>query len=284
MDPCDDYQRIARAIDFLIERHADQPSLEAVAAAVHLSPFHFQRLFSRWAGVSPKRFLQYLSGQHAREALLASKSTMEAAFEGHLSGGGRLHDLMIRLEAMTPGELQTGARGLSIRYGFHPSPFGSALIAATHRGICWLSFQEPAEQASALAELRATYPEAEYSEDPAAAAALGSSIFRPVEGPRRPLCLHVGGTNLQLKVWEALLRLPPASLVAYEDLARDAGRPTAVRAVASAVGANRVSWLIPCHRVIRKTGIIGQYRWGPARKRAMLAWEAARAEASLTPA
>lgn len=282
-----DYQRIEQALDYLTEHFREQPRLAEVAAQLGLSEHHFQRLFSRWAGVSPKRFLQYLTAEYARSLLQNSHSVLDAAFAAGLSGGGRLHDLTVNLHAVTPGELQSRGAGLRIGYGSHPTPFGDCLLAATSRGICALSFHNPTELEAALAELRQRWAGARFEADPAATAALTAQIFasNPGEQPG-PLHLLVQGTNFQLRVWEALLRLPAGTATSYGDLAERIGAPRAARAVGSAVGQNPIAYLIPCHRVIRASGVLGEYRWGSLRKQALLGWEAAQskgAERALNP-
>jgi AraC family transcriptional regulator of adaptative response/methylated-DNA-[protein]-cysteine methyltransferase len=273
-----DYQRIEEAIRYLSDNFRQQPSLAQVAARVGLSEYHFQRLFRRWAGVSPKRFLQFLTAEHARGVLQASGSVLEAAWESGLSGGGRLHDLTVALHAATPGEIKSRGAGLTIRYGFHPTPFGEALIAATTRGICALAFVQGSRE-EALATVRPQWDNADFVRDQQATAALAERIFsRREQQIGVPPALHVQGTNFQIKVWQALLCLPAGSATTYGDIAAAIGAPGAARAVGSAVGQNPVAWLIPCHRVIRKTGVLGGYRWGAVRKQAMLGWEAAQEE------
>ena len=273
-----DYQRIEQAIRYLSENFRQQPSLAQVAAQVGLSEFHFQRLFRRWAGVSPKRFLQFLTAEHARSVLQASGSVLEAAWESGLSGGGRLHDLTVALHAATPGEIKSRGAGLTIRYGFHPTPFGEALIAATPRGICALVFVQGSRE-EALENVHSPWKNAAFVPDRKATAALAERLFsRREQQSGVPLALHVQGTNFQIKVWQALLSLPAGSAASYGDIAAAIGSPGAARAVGAAVGQNLVAWLIPCHRVIRKTGILGEYRWGAMRKKAMLGWEAAQEE------
>lgn len=269
-----DYHRIAQAIEYL-QRHAtSQPELAAVAQAVHLSPHHFQRLFTRWAGVSPKRFLQYLTVENAK-ARLAAGSMLDVAAEVGLSGAGRLHDLFVTLEALSPGEFKAGGAGLTIGFGRHTSPFGECVIATTRRGICALHFID--RSADAAAALRGDWPNAELIRDDAATATLARRIFEPLAVHRaQPLALVVRGTNFQLQVWRALLALPFGAVASYGGIANAIGRPAAARAVGAAIGANPVAWLIPCHRVIRETGALSGYRWGAARKAAMLGWEAAR--------
>jgi AraC family transcriptional regulator, regulatory protein of adaptative response / methylated-DNA-[protein]-cysteine methyltransferase len=281
-----DYARIERAIRFLDEQAHRRPSLAEVAASVGLSEFHFQRLFTRWAGISPKRFVQFQTLAHARELLLTSRSVLGAAYDAGLSSAARLHDLTVTIDAVTPGELRRGGAGLDIAYGVHETPFGSAFVARTERGVCALTFVDAEggrSEAAALAELEVAWPGAALRADAGATSAVIGRMFSP-RGARAgadgtaPLALHVRGTNFQVKVWEALLRVPEGAVVAYGELAAAAGRPSATRAVASAVARNPVAYLIPCHRVIRKTGAFGEYRWGAPRKRAMLAWESAMRE------
>ena len=272
-----DYDRIGRAIRYLDEHFREQPGLDEVAREAGLSAFHFQRLFTRRAGISPKRFLQFLTAGYARELLRGSSTLLDAAWDAGLSGPGRLHDLVVHVHALTPGEVKTGGRGIVIRHGIHPSPFGDCLVAVTGRGVCALSFPSPEEVDGEIAEIRRRWPQAEVVEDAGATAEIVRRIFRPSpDGEPQPLNVVVRGTNFQVKVWEALLRIPPGRAATYEDVAGGIGRPTAVRAVANAVANNPVAFLIPCHRVLRKTGVFGNYRWGPVRKRAILAWESAR--------
>ena len=272
-----DYERVERALWFLNGRFQEQPSLEDVAREAGLSPYHFQRLFRRWAGISPKRFLQYLTAVYARELLEESRSVLDVAYETGLSGPSRLHDLFVAVEAMTPAEYRNQAAGLAIRYGFHPTPFGECLISLTDRGITSLTVAERGEREEALSWLRDRWPGARFSRSDAATAAVVVAIFGSrARSAAAEVRLLLKGTNLQIKVWEALLRIPPARLVSYGSLARSIGKPDACRAVASAVGDNPVAVLIPCHRVIRSTGALGGYRWGIARKQALIGWEAAR--------
>ena len=272
-----DYARIGRAIDWLSAHYLDQPRLSDVAAAAGLSEAHLQRLFTRHVGVSPKKFVQYLTLDFAKERLGASESVLDAALDAGLSGPGRLHDLFVGIEAMSPGEWKARGAGLTIRYGWHPSPFGDCLLMATERGLCGLAFALDAGRAATLADLSAGWERARLAEDTVATQPYAERAFG---GGGSRLDLVLRGTPFQLKVWEALLRIPSGALVTYEGLAARIGKPGAARAVAGAVGANPISWLIPCHRVIRGSGIITGYRWGPARKRALLAWEAAQAEAA----
>jgi AraC family transcriptional regulator of adaptative response/methylated-DNA-[protein]-cysteine methyltransferase len=271
-----DYRRVEKAILYVERNYRRRPSLEEIARAAGMSGFHFQKLFSHWAGISPKRFMQYLTKEHAKRLLEDSRDVLDAAYGAGLSGPGRLHDLMVSCEAVTPGEYGSGGEGLSIAYGFHPSPFGECMIAATERGICALHFMGEKDAAALVKELKSDWPKAEVRRDQEATGWLAAAVFSfPPERPPVPLHLHVKGTNFQIKVWEALLRIPPGSAVCYEDIARYIGSPGASRAVGSAVAANPVPYLIPCHRVIRSTGEFGNYSEGPARKKAILGWEAA---------
>ncbi|GAB3833546.1 bifunctional transcriptional activator/DNA repair enzyme AdaA [Hymenobacter jeollabukensis] len=270
-----DYQRIAQAIQFLEANFRRQPSLDEVAEAVSLSPFHFQRLFSEWAGISPKRFVQYLTADFLKQRLAQAGSLAEAADEAGLSAPSRLHDLFVTLEAVTPQEYRTGGAGLRVAYGTHPTPFGPALLAATERGICGLHLLDAAQpdEAAALQELRRNWPNATFEPAAERTAPLAARAFAPTAG--QPLHLLVRGTNFQVKVWEALLRVPAGQVVSYQHVARAIGQPKALQAVGSAVGANPVAVLIPCHRVIRKEGVLGEYRWGSATKKALIGWEMA---------
>ncbi|MBX3651464.1 MAG: methylated-DNA--[protein]-cysteine S-methyltransferase [Burkholderiales bacterium] len=270
--PARDYARIARAIGFLRDNAATQPDLAAAARHAGLSEHHFQRLFTRWAGISPKRFLQFLTVEDARRRLAATRNTLDLAAEIGLSGGGRLHDLFVTLEAVSPGEALSGGAGIDIRWGLHDTPFGSALLALTTRGICALHFVDSADQA--LDCLRETWPRAVLKRDQQSTADTAQRVFAPLQEPRRPLSLLVKGSNFQVQVWRALLALPPGALTTYGELASAIGRPEAARAVGTAVGANTIAYLIPCHRVIRASGMISGYRWGSTRKAAMLGREA----------
>ena len=271
----EDYSRIEQAIHYLDERFPDQPDLNEVAKSVSLSPWHFQRLFRRWAGISPKRFLQFLMLDYAKYALVRSGNVLDAAYAAGLSSPSRLHDLFVSVEAVTPGEFKKRGAGLCIRCGFHPSPFGECLLATTERGICAMFFVTDGDREQVLSDLRRRWPAAEFVEDPKTT---GGLMGRIIPGNSLPgkLPLDLRGTNFQIKVWQALLEIPPGAVVPYEDLAARVGNPKASRAVGSAVGQNPIAFIIPCHRVIRKVGGIGGYHGGVARKRAMLAWEAAR--------
>jgi len=242
---------------------------------LHVSKGHLQRLFRRWAGVSPKRFLQLLTLEHAKGLLEESRALLDVALEAGLSGPSRLHDLFVTLEAVTPGEYRRGGDGLDIRYGVHPSPFGPCLLAATERGICRLDFVQDDDPEPILATLARDWPAARRREDHGFTADLAERAFSGRKGGCGRLALCVRGTNFQVQVWQALLRIPPGRVLSYEDVAATIGRPSAARAVGNAVGDNPVSYLIPCHRVIRKTGHFGYYGGGPLRKRAMLGWEMA---------
>lgn len=279
-----DYQRVESALNYVAANFRDQPALADIAASVHLSEFHFQRLFSRWAGITPKQFLQYLTIQHARQCLSAGQSVLDTTYESGLSAPARLGELFLRLEAMTPGEYRRGGAGLQIAYGYHPTPFGQCLIASTAKGITGLQFCEVQAKKAALADMQSRLPAASYELDQAGTADLVSHIFQPVNGAAqgKPLSLIVGGTPFQIKVWEALLHLPAGSRVSYQQLAGRIGSPKAVRAIGTAVGRNPLAVLIPCHRVIRSDGLLGGYHWGVGRKLAIQGWESARLDAGQT--
>jgi len=271
-----DYNRIALAIDFIRANFKQQPSLDAIAAEVHLSPFHFQRMFRDWAGVTPKQFIQYLSVEHAKSLLKEAGTTLfDAAYETGLSGTGRLHDMFIRIEGMTPGEYKNGGEQLSINYNFSESPFGSIIIASTTKGICYMAFvTEDKPMATAL--LQASFPNAHYTvlQDEIQLAAL--QVFSRDWSRLDEVKLHLKGTPFQLKVWETLLKVPLGGLTTYAQLAGKLNNAKAYRAVGTAVGDNPVAFLIPCHRVIKSTGETGQYHWGSNRKHAIIGWEASR--------
>jgi AraC family transcriptional regulator, regulatory protein of adaptative response / methylated-DNA-[protein]-cysteine methyltransferase len=268
-----DFARIARAIRYIDANFRDQPRLSAVASHVGLSEFHFNRLFRRWAGVTPKQFLARITGSAAHVALNLEPSVLEAAHAVGLSGSSRLHDLVVTLDAVTPGELKSGGEGVHIRYGFSDTPFGTALFAETPRGICHLSFVEAGKSLEAESELRASWHRAKFERDDDRARELAKNIWKP-DGKRSPLQLVAAGTNFQLKVWEALLALGARQSTTYTDVAAAIGAGESVRAVGNAVGANRIGFLIPCHHVLLRSRALGGYRWGEDRKRAMLAWEA----------
>lgn len=271
-----DYYRIEQAINYLADNRLDQPNLDQLAQHLGLSPFHFQRLFKRWVGISPKRFLQFLTVEHAKSLLAQSRSVLETTYEAGLSSPGRLHDLFINVEAVTPGQFKHRGLGLTIAYGMHDSPFGECLLAVTERGICALSFAADDDPARAIRELRARWPAARLVENLRRTKTLLNSIFPSDSSQTQRITLYLSGTNFQIKVWEALLRIPNAQLCSYEDIAVAAGNPGAVRAVAGAVGDNPIAFLIPCHRVIRKMGVFGNYHYGAARKKAIIGWEAAK--------
>ena len=272
--PASSYARVAHAITLLHDQCQQPLSLGRAAAAVGLSPARFQREFTRWAGVSPKRFQQYLSLAHARRVLADSSNVLDAAYDSGLSGPGRLHDLLVSADAVTPGEERHRGAGVKIRHGVHDTPFGPALVAATPRGLCSLAFIGPDGSTAAVADLQRRWPAAEFVDDAAATAILARRAFAGAERGE-PLAVVLKGTNFQLKVWEALLRVPAGALVSYQALAIAAGHPGAVRAVGTAVGANPIAYLIPCHRVIRATGEFGGYRWGMERKLAIVGRELA---------
>jgi AraC family transcriptional regulator of adaptative response/methylated-DNA-[protein]-cysteine methyltransferase len=276
--PDRDYDRVAQAIRYIAERRLEQPSLEEVAEAMGLSPFHAQRLFTRWAGLSPKRFLGLLTVEHAKALLRVDReSVMGAAFEVGLSGGSRLHDLFLTFEAMTPGEYKAAGADLVLRWGLHPTPFGPALLVASERGLARLAFLDGRPLEQALAEAGADWPLSRLVEDPAATRPYAAAAFDGVQPASAPLRVLAKGTPFQIQVWRALMQVPPGVTVTYGDLAGELGRrPGAARAIGSACGENRIAVLIPCHRVIRDTGALGGYRWGLERKQALLAWETAR--------
>ena len=275
-----DYVRVAAAIKYLQTHSADQPGLDEVADAVHMSPYHFQRLFTRWAGVSPKQFLRCLTVEQAKRTLDATGDLLDATYGTGLSGPGRLHDLFVTLEAVTPGEFKQEGEALTVRWGLHDGPFGRFVVATTERGICGLEFVDGGDPAGALTRVRRNLSKADFVRDQTATEEIANRIFSPEDrGPDSPLHLWLKGTNFQISVWRALLRIDPGQLTTYGHIARAMGRPKAARAVGSAVGANPVAFLIPCHRVIRTTGLFQtNYRWGSTRKLAMIGAETARAD------
>jgi AraC family transcriptional regulator of adaptative response/methylated-DNA-[protein]-cysteine methyltransferase len=275
-----DFARIAKAIRYIDNHFREQPRLTTIASHAGLSEFHFNRLFRRWAGVTPKQYLAYVTGQEAHGALATQPSVLDAAYSVGLSGPGRLHDLIVTLDGVTPGELKSLGRDIQIRYGFTPTPFGDAMLASTPRGLCHLAFIEPREREKALDELRGRWRNAELVRDDARAREFANRIWNSKDGdggePGRPmgqLSLHVAGTNFQLKVWQALLDLGAHNQTTYSALATAIGADGSARAVSNAVGANPVGWLIPCHNVLRRDGTLGGYHWGEDRKRAILAWD-----------
>jgi AraC family transcriptional regulator, regulatory protein of adaptative response / methylated-DNA-[protein]-cysteine methyltransferase len=276
-----DFARIARAIRFIDANFRAQPRLATIAQSARLSEFHFNRLFRRWAGVTPRQYLAFVTHRAARRELHGSASVLDAAYTVGLSGAGRLHDLAVTLEAVTPGELKARGAGVAIRYGYSATPFGRALLGSTPRGVCALSFVEPGTDAAAAQALRARWPHAQLRRDDAAASALSARIWgapdaRHDSARSAPLVLAVQGTNFQLQVWQALLAVGADGPTTYSALAQALRRAGGERAVGNAVGANPVAWLIPCHNVLRKDGALGGYHWGEDRKRAMLAWTALR--------
>jgi len=284
-----DYARVAEAIRYLEDHFREQPSLDDIAASAHLSKYHFQRLFKRWAGVSPTQFMHFLTVDYAKERLAASESVYDTSLDAGLSGAGRLHDLFVTFEAMTPGEYKRLGEGVMVQYGVHDTPFGRCLLANTPKGICALRFvatpeseeagNEPmgASESAALEELKAEWPRATFIEDRESTGEIAARIFADEQDKeRRPFHLLLKGTNFQVQVWQALLAIPPGDMVSYQDVAEHVGRPTATRAIAGAVAKNPVGYLIPCHRVINKSGRYHGYRWGPTRKKAILGWEAGR--------
>jgi len=270
--PSHHYRIIEHAIEFIRSHARRQPSLAEIAAEVQLSEYHLQRLFTEWAGISPKRFLQFLTKEHAKRSLRHSSDVFNAALDAGLSGSGRLHDLMVTCEAMTPGEVKAGGAGVVVRYGLSATPFGEALIGWTSRGVCYLGFCGP-DTSDRLSELAAEWPAAELIHDPGETDVLAQRIFSHGKQPGK-LHLLLRGSNFQIKVWEALLGVRSGQRVSYGQLARLAGSPKAQRAVGSALAVNTIGYLIPCHRVIREGGDVGIYRWGSTRKLAMQAWEA----------
>ena len=277
-----DYQRIESAIRYMEANYQHQPSLGEIAASLNMSEYHFQRMFTRWVGISPKRFLQYLTKEHAKELLSKSTNLLDVTYETGLSGPGRLHDLFITCEGVTPGEYKNRGEGLTIEFGLHATQFGECLLARTERGICNLIFIQEGDRGAALAILKKDWNNATLEENPSKTSPLMGQILElSASGSTSQLSLYLHGTNFQIKVWEALLRIPVGSVVAYEDIAHYIGRPTAARAVSNAVAHNPIPFLILCHRVIRKEGVFGGYRYGSARKKAMLGWEMASIEKSI---
>jgi AraC family transcriptional regulator of adaptative response/methylated-DNA-[protein]-cysteine methyltransferase len=274
---CEDYQRVEQAIRYIESHFQQQPRLSEIAAHLHLSEYHFQRLFNRWVGVSPKRYLQFLTKEYVKE-LLPARSLLETAYSAGLSGPSRLHDLFVTWEAVTPGEYKLRGAGLTITYAILPSPFGMCLLAITRRGVCNLAFVQPENQTQLLEHFRWRWQEAELVQDDASVAPYMERVFTAYlrKDPGR-LDLYVRGTNFQIKVWEALLTIEPGTVVCYHDIAVQIGMPAAARAVGNAVANNPLAVIIPCHRVINRNGGFGGYRWGIERKKALLAWEMSRA-------
>jgi AraC family transcriptional regulator of adaptative response/methylated-DNA-[protein]-cysteine methyltransferase len=275
-----DHRRIARAIRFLSEHYADQPRLEDAADAVGLSPFHFQRTFTRYVGVSPKAYVGHLTLAHAKTELASGASVLDAALDAGLSGPSRLHDLCLKIEAMTPGDYAKGGAGLTIEYGFHDCPFGIALIMATAKGVCGLAFADEGYEDEALADMKARWPRATYVENPARTEKPARRIFGG-EAANDELALHLMGTPWQIQVWKALLAIPEGKFSTYGAVASAVNNSAASRAVGAAVGRNPISYLIPCHRVLGSSGALTGYHWGVERKRAILAVEAARTDQAM---
>lgn len=274
------YARIAEAIDFIVANFKDQPTLEQVAEKLHLSPFHFQRLFSEWAGTSPKKFLQFISVGHAKKLLKENRSSLfDTAFDTGLSGTSRLHDLFIKIEGLTPAEYKNGGSNLYINFSFADSPFGPILLASSHRGICFMAFSEDEDQA--FLSLKNEFPLATFRKHVDEIQQNALLIFKEDWSSLKQIRLHLKGTSFQLKVWEALLQIPMGKLTTYGAIATQIGQPSASRAVGTAIGSNPVAFLIPCHRVIQGTGIFGGYMWGKTRKMAIIGWEGAKSESTL---
>ena len=270
-----DYNRIAASINYINNNFKTQPSLDEVAEKVSLSPFHFQRLFTDWAGVSPKKFLQYITVTHAKKLLLQNAATLfDTAIETGLSGTGRLHDLFIKIEGMTPGEYKNGGENLSINFSFAESPFGKLLVASTPKGICYIAFAD--DETEALQVLKTRFPNASYLQQHDTVQQNALYIFSHDWTKLSQVKLHLKGTAFQLKVWEALLKIPMGRLTTYGSIARQIEAPKASRAVGTAIGDNPVAFLIPCHRIIQSTGVFGGYHWGSTRKSAIIGWESAR--------
>ncbi len=269
------YNRIAEAIAYIQEHFKMQPHLDEVAAKINVSPFHFQKLFTNWAGVSPKKFLQYISVQHAKNILKDKKATLfDAAFETGLSGTGRLHDLFITIEGMTPGEFKNGGENLFINYSYAESPFGNIVVASTTKGICYMAFAD--DEIKAFNDLQQHFPKATFKQMLDIIQQHALYIFTHDWSKLHQIKLHLKGTSFQLKVWETLLKIPMGELSTYGTVAQKIKNPNASRAVGTAIGSNPVAFLIPCHRVIQSTGAFGGYMWGPTRKTAIIGWEAAK--------
>lgn len=269
-----DYQRIEKAIHFINEHFKDQPSLDRIAEAVHVSPFHFQKMFSEWAGVSPKKFMQYISLGYARELLKNNMTLLDTAYETGLSGPGRLHDLFVTIEGMTPGEFKNGGADLRINYCFAESPFGKIIVASTHKGVCHMHFEE--DEQKALHDLQARFPAALFHQITDKFQQDALFIFQEDWQQLDQIKLHLAGTPFQLKVWESLLKIPMGGLSTYGNIAQNIGNVKSSRAVGTAIGSNPVAFLIPCHRVIQSSGKVGGYMWGANKKTAIIGWEAAR--------
>jgi len=272
----EDFDRIEKAIQFIEENFKSQPALDKIAESVSLSKFHFDRLFKRWAGISPIQFMQFMTLDYTKQMLSKSKSILEASLDAGLSGPSRLHDLFVTFEAVTPGDFKKQGLGLSISYGWCKSPFGECLLATTNRGICYLGFAKESDGSEIIQQLFQAWSGAEFTENPTGAGLIAKKIFSMDQHKRpRPFNLQIKGTNFQINVWKALLNIPKGCIVSYQDIASHIGHPKSFRAVANAIAINPVAYLIPCHRVIARSGKIHQYRWGSARKKALIGWEAA---------
>jgi AraC family transcriptional regulator, regulatory protein of adaptative response / methylated-DNA-[protein]-cysteine methyltransferase len=276
-DPASDYESVRRIIAFISERWRDQPSLEAMAAHAGLSTTHVHHLFRRWCGLTPKAFLQAITLDNAKALLADSASVLDATYEVGLSGPSRLHDLFVTHEAMTPGDFKSGGAGVTMSFGFHPSPFGEAILVATERGLAGLGFVDDGDRKAALADMRRRWPKAEYAEDAAATAPLAHRIFDPLSWhSEQPLRVVLIGTDFEVRVWQTLLRIPLGRATTYSEIASRVGKPSAARAVGAAVGKNPISFVVPCHRVLGRSGALTGYHWGLTRKQAILGWEAGR--------
>ncbi len=275
------YPLIEQAIHYIDRHQNEQPSLDTLAHALGLSPYHLQRIFKQWVGISPKKFLQYLTVQHTRELLQSSRSVLDAAYAGGLSGGGRIHDLFVNIYAVTPGEYRRGYQGIDIYYAGFDSPFGHCMLAATSRGLCFTGFYGDGNQKTFMTDMTARFPQAQFIKEPSRLMGYYEHIF-PLRAKinEGKISLFLKATPFQLQVWEALLRIPEGMVCSYQDIARLIGKPKASRAVGQAVGKNPISYLIPCHRVIKNIGITGNYHWGKTRKKVMLVWESAQNENS----
>lgn len=272
----DDYETVKSVLAYVSDHWRDQPSLEEIAAIAGMEPTRLHKTFKRWAGITPKEFLQAITIDHARRLLEQSATVLDTAYEVGLSGPGRLHDLFVSHEAVTPGDVRTRGAGLTIVYGFHPSPFGQALVMATERGLCGLGFADPGEETHALADMMGRWPRAQYVAEPGATAKLAARIFDPgAWHPERPLKLVFIGSDFEIRVWETLLRIPLGGATTYSDIAAHLDKPKGARAVGGAVGRNPLSFVVPCHRVLGRSGSLTGYHWGLTRKRAILGWEAA---------
>jgi AraC family transcriptional regulator of adaptative response/methylated-DNA-[protein]-cysteine methyltransferase len=270
-----DYDAVRRAIAFISEHWRAQPTIEAMAAAAMVTPDELHYLFRRWAGLTPKAFMQALTLEHAKRLLRGSASVLDAALDSGLSGPGRLHDLFVTHEAMSPGEWKTGGAGMMMRFGFHPSPFGIAVVIASPRGLAGLAFADPGEELAALLDLQRRWPRAHYVEDVSGTLALAQRIFDPnLWRPEQPLRVVLIGTDFEVRVWETLMKIPMGRAVCYSDIAASIERPKSARAVGAAVGKNPISFVVPCHRALGKSGALTGYHWGLTRKQAMIGWEA----------